>query len=105
MVLLQAEYNAALSFDAVNADADATVSQNEFLKSFTSSRYRRTAPIDAAATTTDAAKKGTVKGGSDVATITKRQYVLLAVKSGLPFVAFGFVDNFIMVCLWLNLYR
>ena len=37
--------------------------------------------------------------GSPVASgaITPRQYALLALKSSLPFVAFGFVDNAIMI--------
>ena len=83
----------------MNSDADSAVSMNEFVKSFTSSRYRRSATIDPAATSAEVAGKGTVEGSGDLATITARQYTLLAIKSGLPFVAFGFVDNFIMVRL------
>ena len=83
----------------MNSDADSAVSMNEFVKSFTSSRYRRSAPIDPASTSAEVAGKGAVEGSGDVVIITARQYALLAIKSGLPFVAFGFVDNFIMVRL------
>jgi hypothetical protein len=92
----------------VNANSDATVSQQEFLQSYTSSRRRSSYPtevaVDAAALSgaAAAALAGGAEGAAGVSgggssAITGKQYALLAVKSGLPFVAFGFVDNFIMV--------
>ena len=93
----QAEYDAALGFEVLNANADAVVSQQEFLKSYSSSRRGTTALDAIAAAPAAAAAAAAAEANAEAAAITTRQYALLALKSGLPFVAFGFVDNFIMV--------
>jgi len=101
----RAEYEAVLGFEKLNTNSDSVLSKSEFMGLY--SRGRR------GAGTRSLEQQAAVLGVNDVegtltlavgaaasasaAGITKRQYALLAFKTSLPFVAFGFVDNFIMI--------
>jgi hypothetical protein len=115
--LTKAEYEAALGFEVMNKDKDSVVSKSEFLQAYrfdvdgvvaqivpenvhdhyrsvTATTYRNTLNSVQAEALPPAST--TLVTNLEVP-ITMRQYGILALKASLPFVGFGFVDNFVMI--------
>ena len=76
------------AFDEADVDGDGTVSREEF-RNWTTRRYASAAaPADTAAAAT---------GGTSEAAPDGQQLRRLALKIGIPFIGFGFLDNAIMI--------
>lgn len=79
--LSKAEYEAAVGYDKL-AKTSAGITQEDFLSLLTRRRGSSVRPsVDTGA----------------IEPITRQQYLRMSLKIGLPFVAFGFVDNLIMI--------
>lgn len=85
-IISQSEYEAFFSALSTQANA-AGVNQNTFVSIMSKPRRGNSAASSMLASSEGAASSS----------ITFKQYALLSFKSGLPFVAFGFVDNAIMI--------
>jgi len=76
------------AFDEADVDGDGSVSREEF-RNWTTRRYASAAaPADAAAAATGSASEAAPGG---------QQLRRLALKIGIPFIGFGFLDNAIMI--------
>lgn len=80
--LSKAEYEAAIGFDKL-AKTSAGITQEDFLSLLSRRRGGNVRPVPNATVA--------------VEPITTQQYIRMSLKIGLPFVAFGFVDNLIMI--------
>lgn len=93
-ILSRSEYEAFMSFEKLRGAADsAGVTQDVFMKILAPSS-RRGASASGSLATTVAEQTASAAGST---AIQPKQYALMSLKSGLPFVAFGFVDNAIMI--------
>ena len=85
--LSRSEFESGFSFDKVNLNHDKSISQDEFLRAVVSARRGGAHVLTTAYAGNGAAKNALFS-----------QYMLLAVQTGLPFIAFGLCDNLIMIC-------
>ena len=91
--LSRKEFEAGLSFDRINTNHDSSISQAEFIRAIVSAR--RGGAHVAAASSSASASASSSSSSSSIS--LGPQYMLLAAKVGIPFIAFGFVDNIIMI--------